>query len=139
MKKEELIKKYPDLLKEIFIEFTNASFDKGITWNEYLEKNNPKKALFVTKDDVEIFEENKYWILFGDATFSSHIAKDDETDFLYKEKDGRVLFSTKEVLLKYRLKHARVLSYNDIVDSLDSVYSKNYLLDKVKKRLDGNS
>lgn len=138
MKKEELIEKYPDLLKEIFIEFTNESFDKGITWNEYLERNNPKKVLFLTKDDVEIFEEDKLWILYSDLHYEDFIARTFAKE-LYQTNPDVILFSTKEALLKYKLKHARVLSYDDIVDSLDSVYSKNYLLDKIKNRLDGNS
>ena len=138
MKKEELIEKYPDLLKEIFIEFTNVSFDKGITWNEYLEKNNPKKVLFITKDNVEIFEEDLFWVLYSDLHYEDFLARISAKE-LYQTNSGEILFSTKKALLKYRLKHAQVLSYDDIVDSLDSDYSKNYLLDKVKKRLNGNS
>lgn len=138
MKKEELIKNYPDLLKEIFVEFTNESFKKAITWKEYVENNKSKKVLFVTKDNVEIFEGDIFWVFYPNVSYCDFIAKT-STKELYQPNSGKILFSTKEALLKYRLKHAKVLSYDDIVDSLDSDYSRHDLLDKIKERLNGNT
>ena len=92
----------------------------------------------LSQDNVEIFEEDIFWVLYPESHYCDFIAKTSAKE-LYQKNWGEIFFSTEEALLKYRLKHARVLSYDDVVDNLDSDYSKNYLLDKVKDRLNGNT
>lgn len=100
---------------------------------KFIENNNPK-VLFTTFDGVEIKEDDSFWVLYIDGNIGEWKAESTKS-WLYKEKDGRLLFSSKKAAEDYKLKHSKVLSYSDISDSLDSDYSKEYLLNLVKERL----
>ena len=141
MTKQELIEKYPDVVKEISVEFLNkfarVRFSQEEVWKEYLEENEPK-VIFKTLDDVEIFQKN----------FNNH-------DIVYVlHNDNQIvkiilgltvfnktlkLFSSYEVAEEYRLKHAKVLSFDDIMIYLPvSGDSEELILDLIKERLDAN-
>ena len=101
---------------------------------KFIEENN-KKVLFITVDNVEILENQEFLILYPDNTCGEFIAKDNYTSFLYKQEDGRLLFSSKEALDDYKLKHAKLLSYIDVCEYLQSSKVDVDLLNLVKERL----
>jgi hypothetical protein len=110
MKKEDLIEKYPELLKEIFVEFTNESFDKQITWNEYLEENKPKSDFKVLC--INLPHHNQLWL--SDKT--NHFCGIDGKNVIEYEK-GLLLGTVTSV--KYKNTQ---YSIDDVVRYSDKLY-----------------
>lgn len=102
---------------------------------KFIENNNPK-VLFTTFDGIEIKEDDSFWVLYIDGNIGEWKAESTKS-WLYKEKDGRLLFSSKKTAEDYKLKHSKVLSYDDIKIYLSTKVNDddNLILDLVKERL----
>ena len=122
MKKEELIEKYPELLKEISMEFLMKNKVNQNTieekWNEYLEENKPKNSDFKVLC-IDLPHYSKLWLNKQTNCFCSSISKS-----VIKYEKGLLLgeiFSVEYKDVQY--------SVNDLVE-----YSgKNYVIQGFNK------
>ena len=95
---------------------------------KFIEENN-KKVLFVTTDNVEIFdkEQSLYLVNHVNCAMIEIKAKDwDKT---------RLIYASKQKAEEYILNHSKVLSFDDIKIYLDMFTEDKTILDIVKERL----
>lgn len=95
---------------------------------KFIEENTPK-SLFTTTDNTQIFDKEQVLYLVNNKTCAMIEIKAKDWD------KTRLIYASKTKAEEYILNHARVLSYAEVSDSLDSDYSKEYLLNLVKERL----
>lgn len=132
---------HPDLIKESNIYKVFHNKDNAL---KFIEENT-KKVLFVAEDNIEIYLGDDYFELITPKFHNKPcvwniLPYKTRDNIIYDQegnrKNGRIWFSSVEKAEDYKLKHAKVLSYDDIMIYLPtSDNSDNEILNLVKERL----
>lgn len=112
--KKELIEKYPELLKEIAIDFYKytAKSDNQLMfdWPRFIEKIN-RQPIIITEDGKELFEGDKCFYI---TTFMEKIWAIESLWEIPDHVKSCQYFSTRELAEEYLIENAPNLSLKDV-------------------------
>ena len=108
--------------------FHVSKSDEDLLLNDF---NKAKQPLFTTEDGVDIFEGDKYFIVW-EHSFSTTNALANST---HKKMKGQLDFSTKQLAEEYILLNSPVLCLKDLMDRKNKLFNLDEIADIVRTKI----